>query len=545
MVSANPSLLPVDAVGQRLLLAFHGKDHLPAELKSIVHDIRPAGFTLFRPYNIDHPQQVRLLTDQLQQLALEAGLPPFLIAADQEGGQLNAIGPGTTQLPGNLALGAADSTDLARQAGEVLGCELAAMGINVDFAPVCDVNSNPRNPVIGTRSFGEDPHAAARLASALIAGIQSQGVAATAKHFPGHGDTSGDSHFGVPVVDGSLERLHQVELPPFRTAVEAGVSLVMTAHLALPALDGRSDLPATLSHRILTGLLREEMGFGGVIVTDAMNMKAIRQGDALGEEAVRAVEAGADLLLMMDDPADQRRAYDSILTALRLNHLDPQLFAGSLRRIQKLKAWIASSLRQPELEVVGSPAHRKVADQIAEKSITLVRDDRHLLPLHLDPEGPLAVVLPQPLDLTPADTSSYITHSLPAEVRRFHPTLDVFEVSHHPTQAEIASVRERLAARPYAAVIAGTINAFASEEQAALVNAVLLTGLPTIAVALRMPYDPAAYPEVPTCLCTYSLLEPSMRALAQVVFGEIAPLGRLPVSIPGLYPLGHRAIPSI
>ncbi len=224
-----------------------------------------------------------------------------------------AVGEGTTQLPGNMALGATGSAELARKAGEVLGQELAAMGINVNYAPSCDVNINPQNPVIGIRSFGENPEDVARLAGAMIEGIQSQGVAATAKHFPGHGDTAGDSHHGLPSVPHNIERLEQVEFPPFRAAIDADVKLMMTAHLALPALDGPDAPPATLSRRILHGLLREELGFEGVIVTDAMDMGAIRQGKALGEDAVRAVAAGADLLLLTSNPDDQRCVYESLL----------------------------------------------------------------------------------------------------------------------------------------------------------------------------------------------------------------------------------------
>ena len=230
---------------------------------------RPGGVTLYRALNIDHPAQVRELTSALQAAARDAGLPPLLIATDQEGGQLMAIGEGVTQLPGNLAIGATGSVDLSRQAGHVLGIELAAMGINIDYAPCCDVNINPANPVVGTRSFGENPQMVAELAGAMIAGIQSAGVAANAKHFPGHGDTASDTHHGVAVVPHPLTRLRQVELKPFESAIRAGVKLVMSGHIALPAIDKRNDLPATLSRNVLTGLLRKELGFTGVSVTDA------------------------------------------------------------------------------------------------------------------------------------------------------------------------------------------------------------------------------------------------------------------------------------
>lgn len=196
-----------EMIGQRLMLAFRGKDELSVEIREAIKKFKPAGITLFRSFNIDNPQQVKRLATLLQDAAREAGLPPLLIAVDQEGGQLMAIGNGTTQLPGNMALGAAGSADLSRRAGEVLGRELIAMGINVDYAPCCDVNLNPQNPVIGVRSFGEDPVMVAKMASAMVTGIQSAGVAAVSKHFPGHGDTASDSHAGLPVVPHTLDRL--------------------------------------------------------------------------------------------------------------------------------------------------------------------------------------------------------------------------------------------------------------------------------------------------------------------------------------------------
>ena len=284
------------------MLAFRGKDELSFEIRQAIKKFKPAGITLFRSHNIDNPQQVKRLTALLQSASHEAGLAPLLIATDQEGGQLMAIGNGTTPLPGNMALGASGSADLARRAGEVLGRELAAMGINVNYAPCCDVNSNPKNPGIGIRSFGENSSMVAEMASAMVLGIQSAGVAACAKHFPGHGDTATDSHLGLPVVPHSLDRLRKVEFPPFEFAIRSGTKMVMTAHLALPAIDGLNAPPATLSPAILKNLLRGQLGFDGVIITDAMDMHAIPQGKALGANAVRAALAGADLLLLTTDP---------------------------------------------------------------------------------------------------------------------------------------------------------------------------------------------------------------------------------------------------
>jgi beta-N-acetylhexosaminidase len=522
------------AAGQRLLLAFPGKDEPSAALARALRQYRPSGLVLFRSLNIDSASQLRAYTERLQRLARELDLAPLLIAADQEGGQLMAVGD-ATPLPGNMALGATGSADLARRAGEVLGRELAALGVNVNFAPCVDVNVNPQNPVVGVRSFGENPDEVARLAAALIAGIQSQGVAATAKHFPGHGDTDTDSHHGLPAVPHALARLRQVEFPPFQAAIAAGVQLVMTAHLALPAVDGPAAPPATLSANILHGLLRGEMGFRGVIITDAMDMRAIAQGDALGANAVRAAAAGADLLLLTADPDDHRRVHASLRDALARRALDPAGAAASLERIAALKRWLAGR-PQPDLSVVGSAAHRRVAAEIAERSITLVRDTAGLLPLRARPEQRIAAIVPRPTDLTPADTSSTVTPTLAAALRERHPNVDEVRVSYAPDAEEIARVAAQV--RDHAVLIIGTFNACTSPGQALLVSRLLGLGIPTVVVALRLPYDLAAFPEAPAYVCTYSVLEPSMQALAAALFGRTAFQGRLPVAIPGLQAAG-------
>ena len=525
-------------LGQRMLVAFAAKDHLPEDVLNGLRAYRPAGVTLFRHLNVDHPAQVRQLTAALQAAARQAKLPPLLIAADQEGGQLMAIGEGATCLPGNMALVAVGSPELARRAGEVLGRELSAMGINVDYAPCADVNVNPQNPVVGIRSFGEDPESVAELTAALVSGIQSAGVAATAKHFPGHGDTSSDSHRALPIIPHAAERLRRVELPPFRAAIDAGVRLVMTAHVALPALTARDDLPATLSPAILKGLLRAEMGFDGVIVTDAMDMQAILQGAALGEQALTALSAGADLLLLASDPDDQRRVHASLARALRQGAIDQTELDAAVGRVLALKDWLSAAPVQPDLDVVGCAAHRQVAIDIASRAMTLVRDQAHRLPIKLRSDQRAAVVLPQPIDLTPADTSSTVDISLSSALRAYLPHVEEFMLPANPTEGDIAAILQRLPG--FDCVIVGTLAACQQDGQAALVRAVLRAGHPTVVIGLRLPYDLAAFPEAPTYACTYGILPPSMDALARALTGQASFPGRLPVSIPGLYPVGHR-----
>jgi beta-N-acetylhexosaminidase len=528
-----------DRIGQQMLLAFEGKQEIPEDFIRLLNLIKPAGITLFRHLNMDHPAQVRELTAKLQELALQLGIPPLLLATDQEGGQLMAVGNGTTQLPGNMALGAAGSEELARNAGMVLGREMAAVGVNLIYAPVCDVNINPLNPVIGIRSFGENPTNVARFSAAMVEGIQSVGVGACAKHFPGHGDTSGDSHHGLPILPHELARLEAVEFPPFQAAIQSGVKMIMTAHIAMPAIDGPDAPPATLSKRILGDLLRKKLGYRGLIVTDAMDMKAIQQGEGLAESAFMALSAGADLLLMTSKMEDQLRVYERLRIAISNNKDEYQPFLTSIGRVNELKDWLAGQ-SQPGLEVVGCDEHANIADRIAEKSITLVRDYDGLLPIQLSPDQRLAVVIPRSMDLTPADTSSYVQPVLADELRKYHSQVDEFIYPQTPSRTEIGSLKEALTG--YDRIVIGTINAFSTPTQADLVREVLDLPVPCVVVALRLPYDLILLPDISTYICSYGILEPSMRALAKALFGKIQFHGHLPVSIPGIAPLGHGLI---
>lgn len=529
---------PEEMIGQRLMLAFRAKEELSPEVWEAIQKFKPGGVTLFRSHNVDNPKQVRHLTALLQAAARRAGLPPLLIAVDQEGGQLTTIGNGTTPLPGTMALGAAGSADLSRRCGEVLGRELAAMGINVNYAPCCDVNLNPNNPVIGIRSFGEDPVMVAELASAMVRGIQSAGVAACAKHFPGHGDTASDSHVGLPFVPHSVDRLRKVEFVPFEAAIRAETKMVMTAHLALLAIDGPDAPPATLSSAVLKNLLREQLGFQGVIITDAMDMQAISQGEALGANAVRAAAAGVDLLLMTTDARDQSLVHASLLQAAKDGTLSPRDLDSCAERILSLKKWLMNQEPRSDLAVVGCADHRTVADEIAARSVTLVRDQTKILPLRLTSGQSVAVIVPKPIDLTPADTSSYETLSLTSALRKFHPNVDELTVAYAPSPQEVAQVVERIS--NYDLVVIGTINAFSEPRQQELVREILRRKISTIVVALRLPYDLTAFPEAPTYVCTYSILEPSMKAVASALFGQSEFKGQLPVLIPGLYPVRHH-----
>ncbi len=522
-----------DAVGHKWLVSFAGTD-APAALLETIGRQSIGGVTLYRYLNCASPGQVRELTAALQRAARAANQPNLLIGADQETGTLFAV-PETTLFPGNLALGATRDASLARRMGEAVGRELAAMGININYAPVCDVNLNPDNTVVGARSFGEDVRVVTEMAGAYVMGLQSVGVAATAKHFPGHGDTALDSHFGTPIVEHDLERLRAVEFPPFRAAIEAGAKLVLTAHLALPRLDEVEDLPATLSPRILQDILRRELNFKGVIITDAMDMQSISQEHGMIVDSITASAAGIDVFLSGPAQAGATLMFDSILQAARRNLLKREEVLASAARILELKRWCAEMM-QPDLSVVNCAEHNALADEIAMRSITLVRDFAGQLPLRLDAEARVLVIVPTPQDLTPADTSSLQTVALADAVREFHGCVEEVTLPIDPTDADLAAVRQKLG--EYDTIVIGTINARQHRGQAALVKMALEVNLRTIVVALRMPYDLGSFPDAPTFLCAYSIQPASLRAAARVLFGEARAGGRLPVALPGMYPLG-------
>ena len=285
-----------EKIGQLIIAYFNGPE-CGADLAEELRELHLGGVILFNTAgNIENPAQVAALTADLQNTALESGGIPLFIAADQEGGIVARFREGVTVFPGNMALGAAGSEDLARLNASVLARELRIMGINLNFAPVVDVNNNPDNPVIGVRSFGSDPAAVARLGAAMVDPYREAGVLATAKHFPGHGDTAVDSHYGLPYIDHDRARLSSVELPPFQAMVDAGVPAVMVAHILMPGLTGSAELPTSLSPQAISHL-RDEMGFEGLIMSDSMSMGAITENWGLEEACVKAFQAGIDMIV--------------------------------------------------------------------------------------------------------------------------------------------------------------------------------------------------------------------------------------------------------
>ncbi|WP_030760604.1 glycoside hydrolase family 3 protein [Streptomyces sp. NRRL F-2664] len=480
-------------------------------------------------HNTRAPQQIAALSSGLQQAALGSGARiPLLLSTDQEHGAVARIGRPATLFPGAMALGASGSAADARRAARIAGSELAAMGIRQDYAPVADVNVNPANPVIGVRSFGSDPHAVAELVAAQVRGYQGAGIAATAKHFPGHGDTETDSHVGLPVMRHTRAEWEALDEPPFRAAVEAGVDAIMTAHIVFPALDPSGD-PATLSRPIVTGILRERLGFRGVVVTDALDMAGVRQKYGPERVPVLALLAGCDQLL---NPPDLPVAHRSVLAAVESGELTQARIDESVLRILELKSRRglfdeASPSSAAVDAVVGVREHLDAADRIAAPTTTLLANPGAVVPIDAGAAPQLLVTGADPA--SPSGTTGPPTVVLARELTALG-----------CRATAVAPVRAVAAAADHAAVLVCTYNVPEGDDpQRTLVADLVATGVPVILVALRNPYDPARLPACAAEVATYSWGDAEMRAAARVLTGAARPAGRLPVPVPGRYPLGH------
>lgn len=534
-------------VGQILHVGFPGLEPGP-EIAELVRRHHVGGVILFAR-NISDPVQVARLTNALQEMATRSGARvPLLVSVDQEGGLVARLTRGATVFPGNMALGATQSEALAYEAGLWTARELRAVGIHQNYAPVVDVNNNPDNPVIGVRSFGESPEMAAALGAAMIRGLQDGGVAATAKHFPGHGDTAVDSHIDLPTVDHPLDRLQRVELLPFRAAIDAGVAAIMTAHVTFPAVEPTPGLPATLSSRVLTDLLRRQMGFRGLVVTDAMEMGAIVNHFGIEQAAVRAVQAGADVVLVAwpKEWTAAVKVAQRLVEAARSGEIPAARLDEAVARVLALKEQLGLLDGDPKVDVsqvpqrVGSQEAYARALEIARRSITLVADPLGLLPLR--PGSRLLVLSPRVTGLTGVENQGGYASGLGAALAEAGFRVDEQTYALSP---QFADVQRLLAALDQAdAVVIGTYRAWERRYsgQVDLVRAVWSrrAGRPVAVLALREPYDLGRMPDGPALVATYGTAPVSLRAAAEALAGRFTPEGRLPVTIPNRWPAGHR-----
>lgn len=512
---------------ERLLVSFEGTELSPATAEAIAG--RTAGVTLYRHLNVRTAPELSALTDALQAAAARIGRPTLLVGADHETGQLHALGEDLTPFPGAMALGAIDDSGLTERVGAAIGTELRALGVNVVYAPVCDLATNPRNPVVGIRSFGADPAAVGRHAAAMVRGLQSAGVAATVKHFPGHGDPGADSHLGLPVVERTADELRERELEPFAAAIDAGARLAMAGHLAVPALTGRRDVPATLAPQLLRTLLRGDLGFAGVTVSDALDMGAIAGGNGTGVDVATALDAGTDLLLCGPDQDARGRvevALDAAIAAGRGRSRDAE---AAVARLADLRAWLGRFEPEP-LSAVGSATHHALSAEVARRSITVIRDEAGLLPIRSPGDARILVVEPRPRNLTPADTTAWLpAGGLADALRTRWSRVDGRIVEAVVTSAEIGGIRE--AAVDADLVVLGTVDALGEPSVVELARALVATSRPVIAVALRAPWDADAYPEVRTVVATYGIGRSSLAALVSAVAGDAPITGRAPVAL--------------
>ncbi|MFJ6560711.1 glycoside hydrolase family 3 protein [Streptomyces sp. NPDC091412] len=494
--------------------------------------------------NTQNPHQIADLSNGIQQAAL--GQPrglPLLVATDQEHGIVCRVGKPATLFPGAMAIGAGGSPADAHTLGRISGAELRALGINQDYSPDADVNVNPANPVIGVRSFGADPDAVAGLVAAEVKGYQSSKVAATAKHFPGHGDTATDSHYGFPVITHSRELWEKLDAVPFRAAIKAGIDSIMTAHIQFPALDDSGD-PATLSHPVLTGILRGELGYDGVVVTDSLGMDGVRTKYGDDRVPVLALKAGVDQLL---NPPSLDVAWNAVLNAVRAGELTEARLDESILRVLRLKAKLGllddPYVSQANVDrVVGIGTHLAAADRVAERTTTLLANEGRLLPLSRRSHKKLLVVGADPA--SPSGTTGPPTGVLAAALSELGFQATALSTGTAPSAA--TADKAVAAAQDADAVVVGTYNVTAGSSQKTLVERLVATGRPVIAVAIRNPYDIAQLPTVPAHLAAYSWTDVELRAAARVIAGQVRPRGRLPVPVQRaddparvLYPIGY------
>ena len=514
-------------IGQMMMVGFDGLS-APSHVLEWLEAGRAGSVVLFAR-NVATPAQVAELT-----ASLRAAAPcPILIAVDQEGGIVARLRHPFTESPGNMALGAIvgdDALAIAARVAETLAREMRAVGIDWNLAPCIDVLSNPANPAVGVRSPGADPARVAALGAALVRGFQANGVAACAKHFPGHGDTAVDSHLDLPVIDADLARVRSVDLKPFAAAIEAGVASVMAAHVVSRAID--AEHPATLSRAVQTGLLRESMGFDGVITTDCMEMRAVADRYGAGESTVMAALAGADSIVHSHTPARQQAAYDAMLEAARSGRLPGERIDASVRRLLALKARFARRAEPGALEVVGCEAHQLAGLEAARRALTLVRGA-----LPVSGQGQGIALIEFSLAAQSLAEEAYTKTQLGQELAaRLSGVRHMVLSGSAPSADSLSLARKALAGAGLCVIATRSAHLNPPQRQAAamLLAAARVAGVQAVLLCLRNPWDADALPEADHVLATLGDARPSLIAAVEAIAGALVPSGRLPVSLAGV-----------
>lgn len=559
-VQATLRKMPLEEkVGQMLVSSFQSSflstdSRTFDELARAVHEYHIGGFHVFGASEpvpnvlldstygsviLGQPLEAASIVNRLQAISTV----PLLNTGDFETGVGFRI-MGATSFPRLMAFGATRDEKLAYEAGRISGEEARAIGVQVNFAPVVDVNNNPRNPVINTRSFGEDPALVAQLATAYIKGMQAAGVMATLKHFPGHGDTDVDSHLGLPIIRQPRARLDEVELPPFKAGIAAGVGAIMTGHIEMPALDPSPNTPTTLSEPIVTGVLRKELGFNGLIYTDSMGMAGVTAQYSPGEAAVRAVKAGNDVVLHSPDDG---KAFAALRDAVKSGEIAQAQVDASVERILRAKA--RAGLHRNKLvnldavsSVVGTRANLAVADEVSRRSITLLKDEQNQVPLALPRTAQILYL--SVLDYPSGWRIGAPSRTFIPQLRQRWRNVTSIELSDQTTPSEIELVRA-MAAR-YDGVIASVFVRAASGsgrlDLAPGVQELLLdiarTRKPLVTVFFGNPYAALVLKELPAMLLTYDFYDRAEASAVRAIAGEAAIGGKLPIALPGMFEMG-------
>ncbi len=522
-------------IGQLMVFGFKGKTATP-EIKKLIQQQHVGGIILFGR-NIGTTEEVLALTTELQKVAKESGhKQPLLICIDQENGVVRRLGEGATIFPGSMLLGATGRSENAYITGLLTGRELKSLGINWNLAPVLDVNNNPDNPVIGVRSYGESAEMVAAFGKQAVKGMQDAGVITTLKHFPGHGDTNVDSHLDLPTIAHDMERLKQIELKPFIEVMEQGADTVMTAHVYFPAIEKQPGVPATLSKKVITDLLREELGFTGVVTTDCMEMNAISEGIGTAEGAVAALKAGVDLIMVSHLQSRQYETLSLVKAAVQSGEITEGELDTAYERVKRLKAdyltWEDIPLAATPVVPtdVGSKFHEVEAFELYKQGITLVKNEQELLPLNLVEDSRVLVVYPENSYAMQVEDKRYATFSLGETVHKLHENTEIFELSNPPTAEEISNLK--LIAKDYQAIIVGTLSVKPRDKQIELVKVLFQENPQIVVIATRSPYDISYLPDVPAYIATYEFTAPALKVAVEAVFGKVTVKGKLPVTLP-------------
>ncbi|MCI1859200.1 MAG: beta-N-acetylhexosaminidase [Sporolactobacillus sp.] len=512
-------------IGQLMVFGFYGEQMTP-ELKEMIDRYQVGNIILFSR-NLSNPQQIRRLTVELQTEARNAGhRRPLLICTDQENGAVRRLGAGAVALPGAMLLGATRQTDYAYEVAAMTAAELRSVGINWNLAPVVDVNNNPENPVIGTRSFGSDPRAVAAMGAAFMRGLQDNGTVSTLKHFPGHGDTGTDSHLDLPVIRHDLKRLEQIELPAFRHCIDAGAEVVMSAHIFFPALENRCGVPATLSRNILTGLLREHLRFRGVITTDCLEMRAIADRFGTARGAVMALQAGADLVMVSHTYERQRETLAKVYRAVVDGTLAVGALERSLQRIGRLKAryldWNdALNVRPLPDDVL--QRYRKRAAHIRRQGVTLVNQQG--LPLDCNKRTLFIDAASRTVSNVEDRATAFSTAC--AIIKAVNPLAEFVSLAGTAVEALI----DRLKERAYQAVVVVTRSIERDRSRSDLVRRIAAASpCPLVALAGKSPYDLRLFERTVASICTYDFDAGALADAVRTLFGLEKVSGSLPVN---------------